>query len=80
MLVYKFLDKQGKSLSNISIPFTWDLKRYYGEEGLVSYLKGLTDTGGNNLGKNPTSVHQLYLPIPQRDLDINPNLVQNPGY
>ena len=58
----------------------WDLKRYYGEEGLVNYLKGLTDTGGNNLGKNPANVHQLYLPIPQRDLDINPNLVQNPGY
>jgi hypothetical protein len=58
----------------------WDLKRYLGENGLVTYLKGLTDTGGNNLGKNPTSVDQLYLPIPQRDLDINPNLVQNPGY
>ena len=37
---------------------------------------GSKDTGFNNfvIGK-----HEL-LPIPQRDLDINPNMTQNPGW
>jgi hypothetical protein len=37
------------------------------------------DGAGNNLGYN-VQKYQLLLPIPQTQLDLNPLLVQNPGY
>ncbi|MBC6990479.1 MULTISPECIES: RagB/SusD family nutrient uptake outer membrane protein [Hymenobacter] len=33
-----------------------------------------------NVGTLPYNSPQLVLPIPQRELDVNPNLKQNPGY
>ena len=33
-----------------------------------------------NVGSLPWNSPKLVLPIPQREMDVNPNLVQNPGY
>lgn len=33
-----------------------------------------------NIGSKPYNDNKLILPIPQREMDANPNLVQNPGY
>lgn len=61
----------------------WDLKRYYNDDAaFVQYLNGLTDGvggEGNSLGYQAT-VERLYAPIPQSEVDVNPNLVQNAGY
>lgn len=61
----------------------WDLKRYYNDDAaFVQYLNGLTDgvgAEGNSLGYQAT-VERLYAPIPQSEVDVNPNLVQNAGY
>lgn len=33
-----------------------------------------------NIGDIPYNADRLVLPVPQREIDINPNLIQNPGY
>lgn len=61
----------------------WDLKRYFNDDSaFVAYLNGLTDGvdgSGTSLGYKATP-DKLFAPIPQSEVDINPNLVQNPGY
>ncbi len=58
----------------------YDLKRYFNDDtAMAQYLNGLTDDTGVSLGYQATA-DKLLLPIPQAELDINPNLVQNPGY
>ena len=61
----------------------WDLKRYYNDDAaFVQYLNGLTDGvngSGTSLGYQAT-LDKIYAPIPQSEIDINPNLVQNAGY
>ena len=58
----------------------WDLKRYFNDDtAMAQYLNGLTDDTGASLGYQATA-EKLFLPIPQPELDVNPNLVQNPGY
>ena len=58
----------------------WDLQRYYGDTStFVAYLNGLTDSSGNSLGYQATP-QTIFAPIPQSEVDINPNLEQNPGY
>jgi hypothetical protein len=46
---------------------------------MAQYLNGLTDDTGVSLGYQATA-DKLLMPIPQAELDINPNLEQNPGY
>ena len=58
----------------------WDLQRYYGDtSAFVAYLNGLTDSSGNSLGYQATP-DKIFAPIPQSEVDINPNLEQNAGY
>ena len=58
----------------------WDLQRYFNDTSLfVAYLNGLTDSSGNSLGYQATA-DKIFAPIPQSEVDINPNLVQNAGY
>ena len=58
----------------------WDLQRYYGDtSAFVAYLNGLTDSSGNSLGYQATP-DKIFAPIPQSEIDINPNLEQNAGY
>lgn len=35
---------------------------------------------GENVGSIPSNANQLVLPIPLREMDVNPNLTQNEGY
>mgnify|MGYP001181787216 CR=1 FL=1 len=49
------------------------------EIAMAQYLNGLTDDTGTSLGYQATA-DKLLMPIPQPQMDINPNLVQNPGY
>ena len=58
----------------------YDLKRYFNDNtAMAQYLNGLTDDTGVSLGYQATA-DKLLMPIPQAELDINPNLEQNPGY
>ncbi|MCC7524693.1 MAG: RagB/SusD family nutrient uptake outer membrane protein [Chitinophagaceae bacterium] len=53
----------------------WDIKRWKTAE---TYIPTLTDPGGVQRKFDP-SKHYLF-PFPQSEMDINENLVQNPGY
>ncbi len=58
----------------------WDLQRYYDDtSAFVTYLNGLTDSSGNSLGYE-ANANTIFAPIPQSEVDINPNLEQNAGY
>ena len=58
----------------------WDLQRYYNDtSAFVAYLNGLTDSSGKSLEYKATP-DKTFAPIPQSEIDINPNLVQNAGY
>lgn len=58
----------------------WDLQRYYNDtSAFVAYLNGLTDSSGNSLEYQATP-DKIFAPIPQSEIDINPNLEQNAGY
>lgn len=58
----------------------WDLQRYYNDtSAFVAYLNGLTDSSGNSLEYQATP-DKVFAPIPQSEIDINPNLEQNAGY
>ena len=58
----------------------WDLKRYFNDDAaFVQYLNSQTESDGTSLEYNAT-LNNLVMPIPQKEMDINPNLVQNPGY
>ena len=58
----------------------WDLQRYFNDtSAFVAYLNGLTDSSGNSLEYQVTP-DKIFAPIPQSEIDINPNLVQNAGY
>lgn len=58
----------------------WDLRRYYNNDAaLIQHINSQTDNAGNTFGVNAT-VDKIYIPIPQAEIDVNPNLVQNPGY
>ena len=58
----------------------WDLQRYYNDtSAFIAYLNGLTDSSGKSLEYKATP-DKIFAPIPQSEIDINPNLVQNPGY
>jgi hypothetical protein len=58
----------------------WDLKRYYNDDAkLTQHINGQTDSAGNSFGVQ-TTVGKVFIPIPQSELDVNPNLTQNPGY
>ena len=58
----------------------WDLQRYYNDtSAFVAYLNGLTDSSGNSLEYQATP-EKIFAPIPQSEIDINPNLEQNAGY
>ena len=35
---------------------------------------------GENVGSIPYNANRLVLPIPLREMDVNPNLTQNEGY
>ena len=58
----------------------WDLRRYYNDDAaFVKHINDQTDSGGNSFGVQATE-DKIYIPIPQAEIDVNPNLVQNPGY
>ena len=58
----------------------WDLRRYYNNDAaFIQHINSQTDNDGNTFGVNAT-VDKIYIPIPQAEIDVNPNLVQNPGY
>ena len=58
----------------------YDLRRYYNNDAaFIQHLNSQTDSEGNSFGVQ-TSVGKVYIPIPQAEIDVNPNLVQNPGY
>ena len=58
----------------------WDLRRYYNDDAaFVKHINDQTDSGGNSFGVQ-ASQDKIYIPIPQAEIDVNPNLVQNPGY
>ena len=58
----------------------WDLQRYYNDtSAFVAYLNGLTDSSGKSLEYQATT-DKIFAPIPQGEIDINPNLEQNKGY
>jgi hypothetical protein len=58
----------------------WDLKRYYNDDAkLTQHLNDQTDSAGNSFGRQ-TTVDKVLIPIPQAELDVNPNMTQNPGY
>jgi hypothetical protein len=58
----------------------WDLQRYYNDtSAFIAYLNGLTDSSGKSLEYKATP-DKIFAPIPQSEIDINPNLVQNAGY
>jgi hypothetical protein len=58
----------------------WDLKRYYNDDAkLTQHLNDQTDSAGNSFGIQ-TTVDKVLIPIPQAELDVNPNMTQNPGY
>jgi hypothetical protein len=58
----------------------WDLRRYYNDDAaFVKHINDQTDSGGNSFGVQATQ-DKIYIPIPQAEIDVNPNLVQNPGY
>lgn len=57
----------------------FDVVRYYGKQGAVDLFNNLKDGDGNNLGYKAT-VEKLILPIPQSEIESNPNILQNPGY
>jgi hypothetical protein len=52
-----------------------DIKRWKTAE---TYIPTLVDQGGQRRVFNPAK-HYL-MPFPQSEIDVNPNLVQNPGY
>ena len=58
----------------------WDLRRYYNNDAaFIQHINSQTDNAGNTFGVNAT-VDKIYIPIPQAEIDVNPNLDQNPGY
>ena len=58
----------------------YDLKRYFNDNtAMAQYLNGLTDDTGASLEYQATA-DKILMPIPQPQMDINTNLVQNPGY
>jgi hypothetical protein len=58
----------------------YDLRRYYNNDAaFIQHINSQTDSEGNSFGVQ-TSVGKVYIPIPQAEIDVNPNLVQNPGY
>jgi hypothetical protein len=58
----------------------WDLKRYYNDDAaFVQYLNSLTESDGTSLEYKAT-LNNIFMPIPQKEIDINEFLVQRPGY
>ena len=58
----------------------WDLKRYYNDDAaFVQYLNSLTESDGTSLEYKAT-LNNIFMPIPQKEMDINEYLVQRPGY
>ena len=58
----------------------YDLRRYYNNDAaFIQHINSQTDSEGNSFGVQ-ASVGKVYIPIPQAEIDVNPNLVQNPGY
>jgi hypothetical protein len=58
----------------------WDLKRYYNDDAaFVQYLNSLTESDGTSLGYKAT-LNNIFMPIPQKEIDINEFLKQRPGY
>jgi len=45
----------------------------------IEVMNAQKDGSGNNLNYN-VQPYQLVYPVPQQQLDLNPKLVQNPGY
>lgn len=42
-------------------------------------LNGLTESDGTSLGYKAT-LNNIFMPIPQKEMDINEYLIQRPGY
>ena len=58
----------------------WDLKRYYNDDAaFVQYLNSLTESDGTSLEYKAT-LNNIFMPIPQKEMDINEFLKQRPGY
>lgn len=58
----------------------WDLKRYYNDDAaFVQYLNSLTESDGTSLDYKAT-LNNIFMPIPQKEIDINEFLDQRPGY
>ncbi|WP_291870444.1 RagB/SusD family nutrient uptake outer membrane protein [Maribacter sp.] len=57
----------------------FDVVRHYGKQGAADLFTSLEDGDGNNLGYKAT-IDKLLLPIPQSEIESNPNMSQNPGY
>ena len=51
--------------------------------GLTTQIVGepvTVNVATNSTGGVQTTVGKVFIPIPQSELDVNPNLTQNPGY
>jgi hypothetical protein len=58
----------------------WDLKRYYNDDAaFVQYLNSQTESDGTSLEYKAT-LNNIFMPIPQKEMDINENLIQRAGY
>lgn len=58
----------------------WDLKRYYNNDAaFVQYLNSQTESDGTSLEYKAT-LNNIFMPIPQKEMDINENLIQRAGY
>ena len=58
----------------------WDLKRYYNDDAaFIQYLNSQTESDGTSLEYKAT-LNNIFLPIPQKEMDINENLIQRAGY
>ncbi len=58
----------------------WDLKRYYNNDAaFVQHLNSLSESSGKSLEYKAT-LNNIFMPIPQKEMDINEFLIQRPGY
>jgi hypothetical protein len=58
----------------------WDLKRYYNDDAaFVQYLNSLTESDGTSLEYKAT-LDNIFMPIPQKEMDNNKYLIQRKGY
>jgi len=79
--IQELLDERSRELCGESVR-RFDLVRFNRYSEAINSLSGALGTWNSNvpqLQQNWAS-HKIWLPIPRTQIELNPNLIQNPGY